>query len=176
MEDLNKSESVQYSEIATEITTMADVDQDMRLQAIDNEEVWDDTIDPKNTARMKEIVEQIGWPTISKVGKKASTDAWVLVQHADKDVEFQKQCLDLMKQEPTGEVVLHDIAYLEDRVRVNSGRPQLYGTQFRWENNKPIQNIEDIDNVEQRRKEMGLKTLAENIEEMYQKYKMEKPK
>lgn len=175
MEDLNKLESIQYPEIATEIIIMADVDQDMRLKAVDNEEIWDNTIDPKNTARMKEIVGQIGWPTISKVGKKVSGDAWLLVQHADKDIDFQKQCLDLMKQEPAGEVALHNIAYLEDRVRVNSGQLQLYGTQFRWIDNKPIQEIEDFENVDQRRKEMGLKTLAENIEEMYQKYKIEKP-
>lgn len=175
MEELNKSESIQYPEIAVEITAMYNVDQDMRLRAIKDEEVWDDTIDPKHTARMKEIVEQIGWPTISKVGEKASTDAWILVQHADRDIEFQKYCLSLMKQESVGEVSLHDIAYLEDRVRVNSGQPQLYGTQFRWENNKPLQNIEDPENVDQRRAEMGLKTLAENIEEMYQKYKIEKP-
>lgn len=175
MEDLNKPESIQYPEIAAEIKAMADVDQDMRLKAIEDEEVWDDSIDPKNTARMKEIVEQIGWPTISKVGEKASTDAWILVQHADKDIEFQKHCLNLMKQEAAGEVALHDIAYLEDRIRVHSGQPQIYGTQFQWEGNVPKQEIEDPENVDQRRAEMGLPTLAKNIEEMYRKYKIEKP-
>lgn len=175
MEELNKPESIQYSEIAAEITAMYNADQDMRIKAEKDDSVWDETMDPRNTARMKEIVKQIGWPTISKVGEKASGDAWLLVQHADRDVEFQKYCLGLMKAEPTGEVDLGDIAYLEDRVRMNSGQPQLYGTQFRWKGNKSIQNIEDPEHVEERRKEMGLDTLAENLEEMYQKYKIPKP-
>lgn len=176
MEEPNKPESIQYPEIATEITAMYNADQDMRLKAEDDNSIWDEKMDPRNTARMKEIVEKIGWPTISKVGKKASGDAWLLVQHADRDVEFQKHCLELMKQEFASEVDLKNIAYLEDRVRVNSGKPQLYGTQFRWTtDNKPIQDIEDPESVDQRRAEMGLKTLAEGIEEMYQKYKIEKP-
>lgn len=171
MEKLNKPESIQYPEIAAEITAMYDADQKMRLMAEEDDSVWDETMDPRNTARMKEIVEQIGWPTVSKVGKKASGDAWLLVQHADKDIEFQKYCLGLMKQELAGEVDLGDIAYLEDRVRINSGQPQLYGTQFRWtKDNKPLQDIEDKENVDQRRAEMGLDTLAENLERMYDKY------
>jgi len=183
MEDLNKSESIQYPEITAEITLMYNADQVMRkrweeynmLPEWPEEPEEDRTRDSRNTARMIEIVEQIGWPTVSKVGGKASGDAWLLVQHADKNVEFQKHCLELMKAEPVGEVALHDIAYLEDRVRVNSNQPQLYGTQFRWEGNNPVQNIEDPEHVEERRKEMGLNTLAKNLEEMYQKYNIEKP-
>lgn len=169
MEGPNQPESIQYPEIATEITAMYEADQNMRIKAEEDDSTWDDAIDPRNTARMKEIVEQIGWPTISKVGERASGNAWLLVQHADKDVEFQRHCLELMKAEQAGEVALHDIAYLEDRVRVNTGRPQLYGTQFRWEGSKPIQNIEDIENVDQRRAGVGLDTLAENLERMYDK-------
>jgi hypothetical protein len=175
MEKLNKPESIQYPEIAAEITVMYKADQDMRIKAEKDDSIWDEAMDPRNTARMKEIVDQIGWPTLSKVGEKASGDAWLLIQHADRDIEFQRHCLELMKAESAGEVALRDIAYLEDRVRVNSGQPQLYGTQFRWEGSKSIQNIEDPENVEQRRKEMGLNTLAENLEEMYQKYKIPRP-
>ncbi len=179
MEAPNKSESIQYPEIAVEITTMYDADQAMRKRWEEYNELpeWpeepeeDKNLDERNTTRMKEIVEQIGWPTISKVGKKASGDAWLLVQHADKDIEFQRYCLELMKIEQAGEVALRDIAYLEDRVRINSGQPQLYGTQFRWtEDNKPIQDIEDRENVDQRRAKMGLRTLAEGMAEMYEKY------
>ncbi len=177
MEELNNSELIKHPEIAAEIISMAGVDQDMRLKAIDDEKFWDESVDPKNTARMKEIVAEIGWPTVSKVGSDASVGAWLLVQHADREVEFQEHCLNLMKQEKEGEVVLRDVAHLEDRVRLNKGLPQLYGTQFRWtKNNEPIQDIEDRENVDERRKAMGLNTLAERIEEMYVKYKMERPK
>jgi len=175
MEENNKTESIRYPEIAAEIEAMVKVDQDMREGAIDDEETWDESVDPKNTFRMKEIIEQVGWPTISKVGKAASSGAWLLVQHADKDLDFQKLCLNLMKQEPLGEVDLHDIAYLEDRVRVNSGQPQLYGTQFQQVEGRFVsREIEDQDQVNKRRKEMGLVTLEENIEDMYVRYRIEK--
>jgi hypothetical protein len=63
---------------------MSEVDQKMRKS-----EQWDSSIDLANTQRMKEIVEQMGWPTRSKVGGHASEMAWLLVQHADHDRAFQ---------------------------------------------------------------------------------------
>ncbi len=175
MEEYNKEKEIMHPELAREINEMAEIDQNMRKREIIEPGFWDDSIDEGNTKRMKEIISGIGWPTISKVGEEASTDAWILVQHADHDIEFQQKCLNLMMQEPTGEVALHDIAYLEDRIRVHSGRPQIYGTQFNWIDNKPVQDIEDVENVDKRRAEMGLKTLKENIEDMYKKYNIIKP-
>ncbi|GEM_PF-522232 len=119
-------------------------------------------IDAKNTARMKEIVKQHGWPGKRLVGTDGATAAWLLVQHADKDPVFQKHCLELMKAAPKGEIRMHDIAYLTDRVLVNEGKKQIYGTQFIFKNGKPVpQPIEDEANVDKRRKEAGLPPLAE---------------
>ena len=119
-------------------------------------------IDAKNTARMKEIIKQHGWPGKRLVGTDGATAAWLLVQHADKDPAFQKQCLELMKAALKGEVRMHDIAYLTDRVLVNEGKKQIYGTQFTFENGRPVpQPIEDEADVDKRRKEAGLPPLAE---------------
>lgn len=57
--------------------------------------------------------------------------AWLLIQHADSDVEFQQYCLELMEREvESGGVAKSDVAFLTDRILVNKGKPQLYGTQF----------------------------------------------
>ncbi len=96
--------------------------------------------------------------------------AWLLVQHADHDRAFQKECLDLMKSLPPDEVHVSNIAYLEDRVRVGEGRPQLYGTQFHLDeqgNFGPFP-IEDPENIDQRRKAMNLGTLAKYTHQMEQ--------
>lgn len=175
MENNLNQEKVQFPEIANKINSMTQIDQDMRKQNIKDKEYWDENIDKKNTLRMKKIVEEIGWPNTSKVGEKASHNAWLLVQHADHDIDFQKQCLDLMKIEPIGEIELGDIAYLEDRVRLKFGQPQLYGTQFTEVDGKFVpKNLEDPDNVDERRKAMGLSTIAEGIEEICRKYEMKK--
>jgi len=114
---------------------------------------------------MKEIVKKFGWPTIQLVGKRASSLAWLLVQHADYDLKFQKHCLRLMKKEAKrGNVLWENVAYLTDRVSVNSGKPQLYGTQFYESRGKLIPRlIKNIGRLNEGRKEAGF--------EPFEKYK-----
>ncbi len=166
-----------FPEIAQRIVEMTRIDQEMRERSLQQGGVVaeeDEKIDFNNTEEMKSIVAQIGWPTISKVGKEASFDAWLLVQHADHDVVFQRRCLDLMSVVSPSEISIKNLAYLEDRVRVNEGRPQLYGTQFFGEGEKyGPRPIEDEENVDQRRATVGLETLAEygkTLREKYAKY------
>ncbi len=168
------SGEVLYPEIAKRIIEMTRIDQEMRERSLQQgglvaEE--DERIDFNNTEEMKGIVAQIGWPTISKVGKKASFDAWLLVQHADHDVVFQRRCLEMMSAEPSSEINIKNVAYLEDRVRVNEKRPQLYGTQFFGEGEKyGPRPIEDEENVDSRRAAIGLETMAEYGETLRKKY------
>lgn len=150
---------------------MAKTDQDMRERNLKEADSWDSSVDAKHTKRMKEIVAEIGWLTASRVGEQSAHNAWLLVQHANRHVDFQEQCLALMKGESDGEVALRDIAMLEDRVRVNSDQPQLYGTQFQQIDGKFVPRpIEDEENVNRRRQQMGLETLEENIVGMHKKY------
>jgi hypothetical protein len=129
---MEKLENLQS--IAGEIKKMIEVDLEMRDRADANmgviEDEEDNKIDIANTSRMKEIINSIGWPCISKVGAEAASDAALIVRHADHDVEFQIRCLELMEELPEEEVDPRDVAYLEDRVRVNMGELQIYGTQF----------------------------------------------
>lgn len=125
-------------------------------------------VDRENTARMHEIVDEVGWPTKRMVGADGTRAAWLLVQHADHDVAFQRRCLGLMQAlQKEQEVYRIDAAYLTDRVLVNEGKPQIYGTQFHTVGGelqpRPIQNPEQ---VEARRKELGLPTLAEYREQV----------
>ncbi|MEX0931265.1 MAG: DUF6624 domain-containing protein [Candidatus Paceibacterota bacterium] len=169
----NKSESIRFPQIASELKEMVDIDQDMRERS-HTEDYWDETIDAKHTERMKEIVGEIGWPTISKVGKEGANHAWLLVQHADHDVDFQEHCLQLMKDAPADEVDVVNIVYLTDRVCGNRGVGQLYGTQFIQENGKHIpRTIDDEENVDARRAEVGMGPLSEQIQHMYNKYPLD---
>ena len=117
-------------------------------------------IDRANTKWLKDLVEKRGWPRISGAGKDGAFNAWLLVQHADKDPAFQKKCLDLMKALPKEEVELKNIAYLTDRVLVAEGKKQLYGTQFHTVDGKlEPRPIEEEAKVDERRKAMGLGTF-----------------
>ncbi len=132
-----------------------------------------ESIDAANTARMKEIVERHGWPGKTLVGADGASAAWLLVQHADLDHAFQKRCLELMKPAvKLGEASGKELAYLTDRVALAEGKKQIYGTQFhkvgdKWEP-KPI---DDEPNVDKRRAEVGLPSLAEYRKQIEATYK-----
>jgi len=121
-------------------------------------------IDADNTARMKAIVQQYGWPGPELVGKDGSEAAFFLVQHADHT--FQKEMLPLVRNAyVTGGLLGQDYALLQDRVLVGDGKPQLYGTQFKFRGKELVPDpIEDELNVDRRRAEVGLPSLAEYLE------------
>jgi len=152
--------------IGHDLIQMADIDQAMRKRAMQGEP-WDSSVDRVNTERLKTIVREQGWPTISKFGLEASQAAWLIVQHADHDVDFQAYCLELMKNENPDELNPTHIAYLEDRVRVNHGQSQLYGTQFFGTGTelKP-QPIEDEEHLGERRAKVGLGSFEEYKKQM----------
>lgn len=141
--------------LAKEIQKMAKLDQKVRTQKDKNRIM---ALAKRNTERLKEIVKQFGWPTISLVGPQASNSAWLLIQHADHNLKFQKYCLHLIREAAKiGDVLKENVAYLTDRVLINSGKPQLYGTQFYNHKGKLLPKpIKDPDKLDVRRKQMGL--------------------
>jgi hypothetical protein len=128
-------------------------------------------IDANNTKWLKTVLDQHGWPTRSLVGKDGANAAWLLVQHADRDVKFQRQCLDQMAKLPKDEIAPQEVAYLTDRVLLAEGKKQLYGTQFITIDGKlRPQPVEDEANVDTRRAEVGLPPLAEYAKTLEQQF------
>lgn len=128
-------------------------------------------VDLENTAWLKEVVEEHGWPTTSMVGPDGEDAAWLLVQHSDADLKFQRKCLDLMTALPKNEIIPSNLAYLTDRVLLAEGKKQIYGTQFTEENGTFVPRpLEDEANVDKLRAEVELPPLAEYakaIKEIY---------
>jgi hypothetical protein len=171
MSNESVSGKISYPQITLELEAMVEADQDMREKNLQNDEAWDEEVDKRNTEKLKEIVAKIGWPTRSKVGEEGMQNAWLLVQHADRDIDFQIHCLELMKAEGVGEVDKKRVAYLEDRVRVNQGKLQLYGTQFiDHEGTFGPRPIEDEEQVNERRAEMGMESIEEYTQKIHEKY------
>jgi hypothetical protein len=56
----------------------------------------------------------------------------------------------------------HRFAYLVDRIKINEKLPQIYGTQWVQKEGKvSMHPVEDIDNIDRRRSEVGLCTISE---------------
>jgi hypothetical protein len=121
---------------------------------------WD-TVDVRNTRWLKGILHDSGWPGYRLVGVEGSHQAWILLQHADKDIAFQQLGLTLMQRAvKIGDASAADMAYLVDRIRIKQGKAQLYGTQFLFRAGKrePFP-IEDAEHVNDRRTAVGLPPL-----------------
>jgi hypothetical protein len=161
-----------------EILEMAEADQRVLQELAETGELGTTEYHPrvreihiKNTIRMKEIIEEYGWPGRDLVGQEGAEAAWMVVQHAVLDLDFMQSCVPLL-----GNAVKNNqsegwhLAFLRDRLLTLRGQPQIYGTQFdRDEEGWPIPYpIEDEANVDQRHADLGLNTLKERILEMRQ--------
>lgn len=168
-EDLdNKLDLGKYKAIGEKLISMGLKDQEMRIGHQEGNVEFDTGVDKENLSNLKLIVEQIGWPSKDKVGEVASHAAWLVIQHADLDVEFQEKCLHLMEAANGGTVELTQVAYLTDRVAVNREEKQLYGTQFYRNKRGEIvpRPIRDISGLNKRRKSMGLEPFAKYRDKM----------
>lgn len=129
-------------------------------------------MDWQNTQDLKALIKTHGWFKVSDWGKQTDRQAWLLVQHADNEPEFQKEVLVLLsKLYKSKETDPANYAYLYDRVASSfkdpsKRKPQRYGTQGscvgpgKWE---PLP-IEDVAKVDKRREEVSLAPLQEYID------------
>ncbi|MDO9076983.1 MAG: hypothetical protein Q7U72_05960 [Brevundimonas sp.] len=140
-----------------------------RFNSLLGRQAWE--VDHGNTEWLKADIAANGWYLISVHGEAASSAAWLMTQHADRDRPFQRHVLALL--EPlvtTGETRRSNYAYLYDRIAVGENRPQRYGSQGRcvaprvWAPN----DLEDPDGVQALRDENDLGSLAEYTARMHQ--------
>jgi hypothetical protein len=125
--------------------------------------------DARHRLRMEEILDEHGWPGWSLVGEEAATAAWVLIQHADVDLDLQRRGLGMLAAAvEANDASAGDLAYLTDRVRVAEGLPQVYGTQLQVNAEgeiEPRTPIADPATLDDRRQDAGLATWDEYVEE-----------
>jgi hypothetical protein len=103
------------------------------------------------------------WPGWRLVGTDGAEAAWLIAQWAIDDVGLQRRCLEGLELA----VACNDadpvhLAYLADRVRMNDGRDQLYGSQFVLGPAGDLEPwpVDDVAAVDARRARLGLPPLA----------------
>lgn len=118
-------------------------------------------VDADNTSFLKKIVAERGWPGRSLVGGDAESAAFLIVQHSP-DTAFQAKVLALLeKAYAAGEAEGQQVALLTDRVAVQRGQPQVYGTQASIVNGRfKLNPIADSANVDKRRAALKMPPVA----------------
>jgi hypothetical protein len=127
------------NDLLNELKLMCEIDQEARFYVINSEDLDEETkdqimekVDLEHLPRLKDIIHQFGWPGFQLVGEEGADYIWLLIQHCDQDLEFQKTCLVLLEEAVTRkDAPKRHLAYLIDRVLVNEGKEQIYGTHCR---------------------------------------------
>lgn len=136
---------------------------------------WDnfqDSVFTSNKKRVESMYRKHGFLGFDKVGKDGSNHFWLLVQHCDKYPKFQKEVLSSMEKEvKNANANPNNYALLYDRVQVNTGLKQLFGTQVTYEvetTGRAIPKIGLLDsvNVDKLRKEYDLEPLKDYLNTM----------
>lgn len=132
--------------------------------------------DSANTEWLQEMVDAHGWPVTSRFGAEGAGAAFLIVQHSP-DTGFQREMLPLIQQAvEAGEADGQDLALLTDRLAVQAGHPQIYGTQGEVVDGKVVLHpIEDSAGVDQRRAELGLPSLADYVRMLDSAYTGRRP-
>lgn len=122
--------------------------------------------DSINLIQVEAILLNYGWLGSSVISNTGNSTLFLVIQHAN--LETQLKYLPIMKEAmKNGNANSGDVALLEDRVLLRSGKKQIYGSQVgrdgENENYFYVQPLEDPDNVDKRRAEVGLDKLTDYV-------------
>lgn len=129
--------------------------------------------DSASTRWLKGVVARYGWPGRRMVGDTAAEAAFLILQHSP-DQAWQEEMLPkLWAASRVGDLKASEVAMLEDRVRVHSGRPQLYGMSFSMKGSCLVaDSIEAPAGLAERRRSVGLPTMEEYARVLGEVYKV----
>lgn len=174
-------EKIEFNqELAEELEKMVEIDQLVASNAFppknyshltqEKWEVFKDSVYNKNQKRAKEILDKHGFVGFDLAGENGSRNFWLIVQHSDHNPEFQKEVLAEMKKEVEKQNAdSRNYGLLVDRVNLNTGKAQIYGTQVTYNMNNGQaypKKLADSVNVNKRRKSIGLEPIEEYLNRM----------
>ncbi|RZJ88279.1 MAG: hypothetical protein EOO20_14050 [Chryseobacterium sp.] len=126
-----------------------------------------DSIDYVNLPVVKKIIKTYGWLGSKDIGEKANAAIYLVIQHADQ--KDRASFLPIMRNAvKSNSASKQDLANLEDRVALDQGRAQIYGTQLGM-NEKTgkyyLFPLKDPEHVDLRRSKMGMIPIKEYLKQ-----------
>lgn len=122
-------------------------------------------IDSAHLKYVKELLDRYGWLGPKDIGNRGNLTLFLVIQHADRST--QEDYLPMMRQAAkAGNAKSEHLALLEDRVAIEQGRRQLYGSQIGLDSITRryfVLPLEDPEHVDDRRKQVGLPPLSEYV-------------
>jgi hypothetical protein len=169
-------------QIQKQLHDMLDTDLQKRKQLLESGSLFDgyhpemEQVHVTNSKRLEQLINEFGYPTKRKVGVEAASAAWTIVMHSISNPPFMKKILDLLKSPHyIDEIEPRELAYLEDRICTLGRKPQIYGTQFDWDENNllspsPIENLQKVNEL---RIALGMSPIEKQTEIMRERARQE---
>ena len=155
---------IDCSKIQDSLTKSADRDQEVRSGLSTGKKMQE--VDQLNKELVITILEKCGW---DKIDDSQINGVFLVLQHSSSELmaRYYPKFVELYANG-----ILSDINYARmiDRLQMNFGYPQTYGTQVVG---KSFYHIDDIKNVNERRSSINLNTLEESANRYGFEFKME---
>jgi|LGVF01.1.fsa_nt_gb hypothetical protein len=120
--------------------------------------------DSINMDIVSKIIDNYGWLDVDKIGEQGNKTISLVIQHSSHSM--QEYYLPIMREAvKKGNANAKSLAFLEDRVAIDNGKKQIYGSQLytNLKGNTVLAPIANPENVNMRRKAVGLGTIEEYI-------------
>jgi len=111
--------------------------------------------DHRNQELVISIIEKCGMPTLNEVTQKQMTTIWLGLQHTTKK-HRKKYFPQIEESVKNGDLSKAQYALMKDRILMDEGKPQIYGSQIK---NGKLYKLENPETVNERRKKMGMETI-----------------
>lgn len=140
-----------------------------REEAIEYALKMEDT-DSTNLVVVSYILDRYGW--LDGLSQEANKAIFLVIDHSDLETMNKYQSL-FHKAADKGYISVSDLVTMKDRMQMNAGKPQTYGTQAyalgrEGESIIYIWPVEEPDKLNERRKEVGLSPIEVYLETVKQ--------
>lgn len=133
-------------------------------------------IDSINLLKIKKILNEYGWLGADVIGVQGNNTLFLVIQHSD--LKTQLKYLPMMREAvKKGNANGKDFVFLKDRIAMEQGNRQIYGSQIKFDNNEfYVYPIIDPEKVNERRAEVGLEPIEDYVKHVGITWDLEKHK
>lgn len=132
--------------------------------------------DSINLIKIEKILNKNGWLGADVIGEQGNKTLFLVIQHSD--LETQLKYLPMMREAvKKGNAKGKDFALLEDRVAMEQGNRQIYGSQIIIDGDEfYVYPIMEPEKVNERRAEVGLEPIEDYVKSVGITWDVEKHK
>lgn len=115
--------------------------------------------DHRNQELIISIIEKCGMPTLQEVSREQLGAIWLGLQHTES--KYRTKYFPLIERAvENGDLSKEQYALMKDRILMDEGKPQLYGSQIK---DGELYDLEEPKSVNKRRQEMGMEPIEDYL-------------